>query len=388
MNVLALEPYYGGSHRAFLDGWRAHSRHAWMLLTLPPHKWKWRMRHAPITFAEQLESTTTGTPPPEILLCTDMLNLAEFLGLAPEPIRRLPRVAYFHENQLTYPARHADERDAHFALTNLTTALAATAVWFNSAFHRDNFLAALAAWLRHMPDYQPLAAVERILAKACVQPPGIDALPPHSVRLSGPLHVLWAARWEHDKDPETFFEAMKLLKARGVPFRLSVIGAQFREAPPIFAAAAELFRAEIDRWGYQPTRTDYVAALQTADVLVSTAAHEFFGLSVVEALAAGCFPLLPRRLAYPELLAELAAPDSADFFYDGGATELANRLEELATRTERRDLWRGDPQRGQRLAARFAWLRRAAEMDAALDTLRLTTPTEPSVTTHKQSPST
>ncbi len=53
MNILALEPYYGGSHQALLDGWIAHSRHHWTLLTLPPHKWKWRMRHAAVTLAEK-----------------------------------------------------------------------------------------------------------------------------------------------------------------------------------------------------------------------------------------------------------------------------------------------------------------------------------------------
>jgi hypothetical protein len=36
IRVLALEPYYRGSHRAFLDGWVERSRHEWTLLTLPP----------------------------------------------------------------------------------------------------------------------------------------------------------------------------------------------------------------------------------------------------------------------------------------------------------------------------------------------------------------
>jgi glycosyltransferase involved in cell wall biosynthesis len=35
---------------------------------------------------------------------------------------------------------------------------------------------------------------------------------------------------------------------------------------------------------------------------VSTARHEFFGVAVVEAIAAGALPLLPHRLSYPELV--------------------------------------------------------------------------------------
>ncbi|MGM0378085.1 MAG: tRNA-queuosine alpha-mannosyltransferase domain-containing protein, partial [Bacteroidota bacterium] len=36
-----------------------------------------------------------------------MLNLAEFSGLADESVRRLPKISYFHENQLTYPVQVA-----------------------------------------------------------------------------------------------------------------------------------------------------------------------------------------------------------------------------------------------------------------------------------------
>ena len=54
MKVLALNPYHGGSHAAFLDGWREHSRHAFTVLSLPGHKWKWRMRHGAITLADRV----------------------------------------------------------------------------------------------------------------------------------------------------------------------------------------------------------------------------------------------------------------------------------------------------------------------------------------------
>jgi glycosyltransferase involved in cell wall biosynthesis len=36
---------------------------------------------------------------------------------------------------------------------------------------------------------------------------------------------------------------------------------------------------------------------------VSTADHEFFGVGVLEAMAAGTFAILPHRLSYPELIA-------------------------------------------------------------------------------------
>ena len=49
------------------------------------------------------------------------------------------------------------------------------------------------------------------------------------------------------------------------------------------------------------SRREYAALLASADVAVSTARSEFFGLAMIEASYAGCFPLVPDRLAYPEI---------------------------------------------------------------------------------------
>ena len=234
MHILALEPYYGGSHKAFLDGWSQASRHRWTLLSLPPYKWKWRMRHAAVTFADEVRQRLTQGQRWDGVFCSDMLNLAEFRGLAPGEVAGLPTVFYFHENQLTYPVRVESERDYQFAMTNMTGALAADAVWFNSTFHRDSFLNALETFLGRMPDHQPTDAVPRIGQKAKIHPPGIAPIPERDDREPGPLRIVWAARWEHDKNPEDFFAALRLVKTRGEAFRLSVVGEQFRESPAVF----------------------------------------------------------------------------------------------------------------------------------------------------------
>lgn len=369
MRVLALEPYYGGSHRAFLDGWSTHSRHEWTVLGLRASKWKWRMRHAALTLAEQVRERYECGQRWDVIFCSDMLNLAEFIGLAPAELRDYPRLAYFHENQLTYPVRHESERDYHFGFTNMTTALAATGVWFNSAFNRDSLLDALPRFLKRMPDYQPFDAVEQIRQKACIQPPGIDEPPVRGPRPAGPLRILWAARWEHDKDPETFFEALTQLSGQGVAFRVSVIGQQFDRVPAVFERAREQFQAQIDHWGHQTTQAAYAAALAEADVFVSTAQHEFFGLSVVEAIAAGAYPLLPRRLAYPEILNSEVVREPQRFFYDGSPAELAARLAALAEQLQRGELWAGDAECAAVAVKRFCWRRRAPELDAALEQL-------------------
>ncbi len=334
MRILALEPYYGGSHAAFLDGWSRAGRHEWTILQLPAYKWKWRMRHAAVTFSDRVRRLLSQGRRWDLLFCSDMLNLAEFLGLVPKDVRDLPGIVYFHENQLTYPVQFESERDYQFAMTNMTSALAADAVWFNSAFHRDSFLQALAAFLQRMPDHQPLDAVSRIREKSAVHPPGVTVPVERGERKPGPLRVLWAARWEHDKNPEDFFAALKLLKERPVRFRVSVVGAQFRETPAVFAWAREYFADRVDRWGYQPDRSEYEAALREADVFISTAAHEFFGLSAVEATLAGAYPLVPKRLAYPEVFGLHEGRTAGEFLYEGDAAALGGTLADLAGRVE------------------------------------------------------
>ncbi|MHC4424617.1 MAG: tRNA-queuosine alpha-mannosyltransferase domain-containing protein [Planctomycetota bacterium] len=339
MNILALEPYYGGSHRAFIDGLSKVSRHNWTVLTLPAHKWKWRMRHSAITFAAQAAQLSKEGRSWEMLFCSDMLNLAEFAALAPAGIAGSPRVIYFHENQLTYPVRVEDERDYQFVMTNLTSALAADAVWFNSQFHMDSFLDALAKFLKSMPDHQPLEAIETIRTKSSGHPPGIADFPPRPARKPGPMRILWAARWEHDKNPEDFFEALGILKTSGVNFKVSVIGQSFRDRPEVFEQAHRHFQDHIELWGYQQSRDDYERVLCRADVIVSTANHEFFGIGVLEAAAAGAYPLVPDRLSYPEILGKGRIEGAGQFFYDGTARDLADKLSQLAARIEKDALW-------------------------------------------------
>jgi hypothetical protein len=53
--------------------------------------------------------------------------------------------------------------------------------------------------------------------------------------------------------------------------------------------------------GEPESREDYARLLASADIAVSTARNEFFGLAMIEACYAACAPLVPDRLAYPEL---------------------------------------------------------------------------------------
>jgi hypothetical protein len=56
LRVLVLEPYYGGSHKSFLEN-LTQLPFTFELMTLPARKWKWRMRLAAPYFAERLANS-------------------------------------------------------------------------------------------------------------------------------------------------------------------------------------------------------------------------------------------------------------------------------------------------------------------------------------------
>lgn len=370
MRILALEPYYGGSHQAFLEGWIAHSQHQWTVVSLPAYHWKWRMRHAAITMARQLREAPYQETTWDIIFCSDMLNLPEFRGLAPAHVAALKTCLYFHENQLTYPSQQPREWDYHFSFTNFTSAISADRIWFNTAFHRDEMFAALTEFLQRMPDYQPLSEIDSLKAKATVQHPGIDLIERSSSRRSGPPRITWAARWEHDKDPELFFQAIYRLKEQGLKFRLNVLGQSFRNTPEVFQVAKEKLADEIAQWGFLEQIDDYRTVLQETDIFVSTAQHEFFGIAAVEAISAGSYPLLPDRLSYPELLQRQTDADRDRYFYAGDLPSLVSRLGALIKEfPESVSRPRFDETLSQEMQ-RFQWSVRAPEMDRELEQLQ------------------
>jgi glycosyltransferase involved in cell wall biosynthesis len=144
---------------------------------------------------------------------------------------------------------------------------------------------------------------------------------------------------------------------------LSVLGESFGDVPACFEEARLKLADCIDHWGYLASREDYCAALRTADVVVSTAQHEFFGIAVVEAAVAGCYPVLPNRLAYPEVFGA-----QSNCLYDGTEAGLVQRLSELSSRATCGDLAR-DARRATAGLSRFFWATVAEGLDDAVERL-------------------
>ncbi len=371
--LLALEPYYGGSHRAVLDGLLERlSEAGWEhdLLTLPARKWKWRMRGSAVTMADEVaglvgevagladevaDSAGAADVPAgdvgepggrsdrwDVVFASTFIDLASFRGLAGRHLGDARCVVYFHENQLVYPVRVEREWDLHFPLTNVTGALAADRCLFNTRWNLERFLGEIPALLGRFPDHLPERVPERIAERSRVLPPPFDgsAFDAHPPSRGERCRIVWPHRWEHDKDPWTFFDAVERLAGEDLDFEVVVLGQAFRDTREEVEHRARGLGERVAFIGEPEDRAAYARLLASSDVAVSTARNEFFGLAMIEAAYAGCRPLVPDRLAYPEVYPE-------EYRY-GDTEELVARLRSLV-------LHRPEPMLARGIAERFTF---------------------------------
>ncbi len=315
--VLLLSAYDAESHRYWRRGLvEAFPEWHWQELTLPARYFSWRIRGNSLSWAfserELLEQ------PYDLLIATSMTDLAALRGFVPQ-LAAIPTLVYFHENQFAYPVTDNARADVAPQIGNLYTALCADRVVFNSAWNRETFLDGVRKLLQKLPDQVPAGLPERLTERSCVLPVPLRPVPQNEVlQKEVPLieaqaaggvdwrdegkacRLVWVARWEYDKGPGLLLQIVRQLQRRQVEFRLCLLGQQFRQQPTEFAEVCTLAGDHLVQAGYEPDVHRYRAWLASADVVLSTAEHEFQGIAVQEAIAAGCLPLLPDRLAYPE----------------------------------------------------------------------------------------
>ena len=302
MRVFILNAYHAGSHAAWSSGYATSSAHEIHVVSMEGRFWKWRMHGGSVTMAEQARTLAEEVGKPDVFLATDMVDLPTFLGFTRDWASDVPSVLYMHENQLTYPVSPRSAPDLTFGFMNWKSMLVSDAVVYNSAFHRGEVEASLPAVLKDFPDYRHSDQLPSVLKKSSILPVGIDLarLANRGTRSTPPL-VLWNQRWEHDKNPEEMIAALSSVIERGVDIRIALCGENFRNEPEEFLGARELWGDHLIHFGWAEAE-EYVDLVASADIVLSTAEHEFFGIAVLEALSSGAAGVLPRRLSYPEIL--------------------------------------------------------------------------------------
>ena len=249
----------------------------------------------------------------------------------------------FRDADESYKQQKTKKEWSEYGWAQIMSCLAADTVLFNSKYNRDTFLEGVSRLLSMVPSpSRPKGISQLIAAKSSVLyyplrhcknivPDFVSGNDDGSITMqyyddklahSRPLHVVWPHRWEHDKGPDMLLSLIKSLndnaKEKGYSVWFSILGQNYSESPMEFTTIKNEFwkggianerhknlylepGLHLLHLGYAKSRAAYEEVLIAADVVLSTARHDFFGSSTMEAVSLGCFPLCPNKLVYPEL---------------------------------------------------------------------------------------
>jgi hypothetical protein len=287
LDILALEPFYGGPRKAMLEALLRYSRHRWTLLKLPPRRIERRLAAAAHWFAEQLSRHWVGRV--DVLLTSEAMNLGDLFRLMPQ-LADKPSVVYFHDNQL--PPANARTEAPH-QVVNLGTASVATEIWFNSLFHLKTFLKRATALVERNPEIASRNPLPEIAAKAQLMPPPVglalgSQLLEESAVERDPRMLFVDTR---DADVRTLNSALGGLYRRGEKYTLTTVG-------PVDGLDDSLPRSTIS----ERDEEAQVRAMLRSAVMFSARPGASSDHYAVRALQLGCWPIFPNSGVYPELL--------------------------------------------------------------------------------------
>lgn len=181
-----------------------------------------------------------------------------------------------------FPVRDIKERDCQYGLNQIMTALAADELLFNSNFNRTSFLENIIPVLNIQSDLKLKHIREKIEPKCQVLyfPISFQRMPQQRPDCNADsLHLIWPHRWEHDKNPQLLMEVVMELHKRQVDFRVSILGESFNAIPDCFDNIQAKLGDKLVNFGYLSIQ-DYFKTLVTGDIVISTAGHEFYGVSM------------------------------------------------------------------------------------------------------------
>ena len=298
--ILLLSAYRSDSHAYWADWLQQEigGEHGveWRVLELPGRYFRWRIRGNPLSWLNELTELLQHWQPNRIL-ATSMVDVSTIRGLFPA-LAHLPLDYYFHENQFAYPTGEGQHSSLDPQMVQLYGALAADRIWFNSRFNQQSFLAGVEQLMKKLPDQVPAGLAAQLQQKCGWLPVPVRAVPTSVVAKTQNL-IVWNHRWEYDKKPHFFQQILRQLKQQGIEFSLALLGHRAPKTPEVLKEIEDEFAGHILVNG-RVSKADYQYWLNQAQVVVSTAKHEFQGLSMLEASSAGAIPVVPDDLCYQE----------------------------------------------------------------------------------------
>ncbi len=314
MRVLLLSAYHSASHRYWCEGLLAAlPKIDWTLKTQLARHFSWRVRASGSIWA--LANDPDFARRYDLVIATSLTDVVSMKALCPA-LRDTPLWLYFHENQFAHPIsdRQWASHQQSWQFKSIQNALCADWISFNTAFNRDTFLDGADGLLKKFPEKLPGRPLDRIIERSDVLPvPLTGRFASFRESPKHPARIVWNHRWEWDKQPQVFLDALVALHHQGYEFELAMLGSGGGRGKETFGDEAGILREHIVHWG-EADEAAYAELIRSAAIGVSTALHDFQGLAMLELAQAGATVVVPRRVAYPEVL-----PGAC--FYEGAPGE-------------------------------------------------------------------
>lgn len=162
---------------------------------------------------------------------------------------------------------------------------------------------------------------------------------------------VWVGRWSRNKELPALFRAVAAARRQLPEVMLDVVG-----------APDDLTRADLENLAIETglgagltihqavTRDDMALILGQATLTLSAARHEGFGLAVIEAMSAGCVPVVNDIPVFRRFIAESGVGRVCDYT---DAESAANALVEVSRTVESNP--QGAAEQAAHFASRYGW---------------------------------
>lgn len=286
LDILILEPYFGGVRQNIIELWQKHSRHRWKLHKLPARRLDRRLVAGAQWFAEQLSRHQKSRY--DIVFTSDALNLADLVRLVPS-LAGVPSVLYVYRDFL---ANYGAD-DGAMTQACLASANTASEIWFPSLYVLKAMLSDAAALADTHPEMGGRAPLKRLVAKAQIVYPPIDAKPPsRAPGLDAARRPRCICLDNRVPCPEIYLPFLEQIMGRDEPVEIQVLGDALTPLPAGINATTVAIRDE----------SDLFRVFQQAEIFVTSEAPAVFDPVPLQAMAAGCIPLMPRVGFFQEYL--------------------------------------------------------------------------------------
>lgn len=310
IDIVALEPFYGGVRKDTLELLARNSRNRWTVYKLPARRLERRLNTAAQWFHQQM--SRAGGVHCDAVFTSDAMNLADFVRLNPD-FGRKPIIAYFYCNPLAGEA--AADQQARLAI--LATAGCATEIWFGSLFHMKEFLSNAAAMHDAHTELGGKEPLRALVAKSQLMFPPVELVPPKDSNIDSERKGRTISVDNREGSPTQLFrEVINSIAQRREPVAVHVIGRKIDNMPegvPVVQIDAK-------------QDTEIARAFRRSELFICGQPADRFDPLPMLAMTLGCIPVLPKAGYFSEFLPKAL---QAGCLYDPTADDLQSRIMDL-----------------------------------------------------------